>query len=57
MSEQNIKYDVLWPLGRSTEKGVAMNRRFADSASVTSSTPVFTPGLPRTFHAGLEYAW
>jgi outer membrane receptor for ferrienterochelin and colicin len=35
----------------------AANRRFADSASVTSNTPVFTPGLPRTFHAGLEYAW
>jgi hypothetical protein len=28
MSEASIKYDVLWPLGRSTEKAVAMNRRF-----------------------------
>ena len=31
MDGQNIKYDALWPLGRSTEKGVAMNQRFADN--------------------------
>ncbi|MFM9080810.1 MAG: TonB-dependent receptor [Opitutaceae bacterium] len=45
---------------RLTAFGRVMNtldRRFADSASVSSNTPVFTPGLPRTFHAGLEYAW
>jgi outer membrane receptor protein involved in Fe transport len=34
-----------------------LDRRFADSASVTSNTPVFTPGLPRTFQAGVEYSW
>ena len=34
-----------------------LDRRFADSASVTSNTPVFTPGLPRSFQAGLEYNW
>ncbi len=33
------------------------NRRFADSASVTSSTAVFSPGLPRTFFAGAELKW
>ena len=31
MSEEKIKYDVLWPLARSTEVGVAMNARFADT--------------------------
>jgi hypothetical protein len=35
----------------------AADRRFADSASVSSNTPVFTPGLPRAIHAGLELAW
>lgn len=35
----------------------AADRRFADSASVSSNTPVFTPGLPRAFHAGLELTW
>ena len=33
------------------------NRRFADSASVTSNTAVFSPGLPRTFFAGAELKW
>lgn len=33
------------------------DKRFADSASVTSSTPVFSPGLPRAFHGGLQARW
>ena len=33
------------------------DRRYAESASVSSSTPVFSPGLPRALYAGLEYAW
>jgi outer membrane receptor protein involved in Fe transport len=33
------------------------NRRFADSASVSANTPVFSPGLPRAFYAGMEVAW
>jgi outer membrane receptor protein involved in Fe transport len=28
--------------------------RFAESASVTSNTAVYAPGLPRAFFAGLE---
>jgi outer membrane receptor protein involved in Fe transport len=35
----------------------ATDKRFADSASVTSNTPVFSPGLPRAFYAGLETHW
>jgi outer membrane receptor protein involved in Fe transport len=35
----------------------AANKRFADSASVSSSTPVFSPGLPRAFHGGIETRW
>jgi outer membrane receptor protein involved in Fe transport len=38
----------------------AMNltdRRYADSASVSSNTPVFTPALPRAFYLGLEAQW
>ena len=33
------------------------DRRHADSAGVSSNTPVFAPGQPRTFHAGLEASW
>jgi iron complex outermembrane receptor protein len=33
------------------------DRRHADSASVASSTAVYSPGLPRTFYAGLELKW
>lgn len=35
----------------------AADKRFADSASVSSNTPVFSPGLPRAFYAGMEVAW
>lgn len=31
MTARESRYDVLWPLGRLTEKGVAMNARFADT--------------------------
>ena len=30
------------------------DERYADSASISSSTPVFSPGLPRTFTVGVE---
>ena len=35
----------------------ATNRRYADSASVSSNTPVFSPALPRALYAGLEATW
>jgi outer membrane receptor protein involved in Fe transport len=35
----------------------AVDRRFADSASVTSSTAVFSPGLPRSVYGGVELKW
>jgi outer membrane receptor protein involved in Fe transport len=31
--------------------------RYADMASITSNTPVYSPGLPRTFVAGAEFKW
>jgi outer membrane receptor protein involved in Fe transport len=31
--------------------------RYADSASISSATPVYSPGLPRTLYAGLEATW
>jgi outer membrane receptor protein involved in Fe transport len=34
-----------------------LDRRYADSASITSSTPVYSPGLPRTFYSGAELRW
>jgi len=33
------------------------DRRFAESASVTSNTAVFSPGLPRAAYGGLELTW
>lgn len=33
------------------------DRRYADSASVSSSTPVYSPALPRAFYVGLEATW
>jgi outer membrane receptor protein involved in Fe transport len=33
------------------------DKRFADSASVSSNTPVFSPGLPRAFYGGAELRW
>ena len=33
------------------------DKRYADSASVSSNTAVYAPGLPRTFYAGLEVKW
>ena len=35
----------------------ATDRRFADSASVSSNTPVFSPGLPRSLYGGVELRW
>lgn len=35
----------------------AADKRFAESASVSSNTPVFSPGLPRTFYGGVEARW
>lgn len=35
----------------------ATDRRFAESASVTSNTAVFSPGLPRAVHGGVELDW
>ena len=32
----------------------AADKRFADSASVSSNTPVYSPGLPRTYYGGVE---
>jgi iron complex outermembrane receptor protein len=34
-----------------------MNKRYADSASVSSNTPVFTPALPRALYAGVHVQW
>lgn len=34
-----------------------LDERYADSASVSSSTPVLSPGLPRTVYLGVEGKW
>lgn len=34
-----------------------LDERYADSASISSGTPVYSPGLPLTLYAGLEAKW
>ena len=50
-----------WPLTRRIALyGRALNladARWADSASVSSSTAVYSPGLPRSFYAGIDIRW
>jgi outer membrane receptor protein involved in Fe transport len=33
------------------------DKRYADSASVSSNTPVYSPALPRAYYAGVEASW
>jgi outer membrane receptor protein involved in Fe transport len=33
------------------------DKRYADSASVSSNTPVYSPGLPRAYYGGIEAKW
>lgn len=33
------------------------DKHYADSASLSSNQPVLSPGLPRTFYAGVEVKW
>jgi outer membrane receptor protein involved in Fe transport len=50
-----------WPLTRTIGLFASAtnitDRRFADSASISSSTPVYSPGLPRAYTAGAEFRW
>ncbi|MGH8018921.1 MAG: TonB-dependent receptor [Opitutaceae bacterium] len=50
-------YAVTRNLGLSARVINATDKRFADSASVSSNTPVFSPGLPRAFYGGVEFSW
>jgi outer membrane receptor protein involved in Fe transport len=33
------------------------DERYADSAQISSNTPVYSPGLPRTYYVGVEAKW
>lgn len=44
-------------LGLFTRVTNAADKRFADTASVSSNTSVFTPGLPRALYGGGELRW
>lgn len=33
------------------------DERYADNAQVSSNTPVYSPGLPRTYFAGIDWRW
>lgn len=50
-----------WPLTRQVSAFARLfnltDKRWADSAQVSSSTAVYSPGLPRTLSAGLEARW
>jgi outer membrane receptor protein involved in Fe transport len=50
-----------WSLGKDVNLfGSIQNlsdERYAESASISSSTQVFSPGLPRTAYLGVEAKW
>jgi iron complex outermembrane receptor protein len=52
---------VSWPLSSSVSVFARVlnlaDRRYADSASVSSNTAVYSPGLPRSVYAGAEVRW
>jgi outer membrane receptor protein involved in Fe transport len=52
---------LAWPIGQDISIFLRVinlgDRRFADSAQVSSNTPVYSPGLPRTAYAGAEIRW
>jgi len=47
-----------WSLSESLSFGVRVyniaDKRYADSAQVSSNTPVYSPGLPRTYYANVD---
>jgi iron complex outermembrane receptor protein len=52
---------VNWPLGKdisvNSHLNNVANRRYADSAQLSSGVPVLSPGLPRTLYVGMEAKW
>jgi iron complex outermembrane recepter protein len=50
-----------WPVARDVSAFGSINNlldeRYADSASISSNTPVYSPGLPRSLFVGLEAKW
>jgi iron complex outermembrane recepter protein len=50
-----------WPIARDVAVNSNLNnltnRRYADSAQLSSNQPVLSPGLPRTLYVGLEAKW
>lgn len=52
---------VNYPAGRGVDLfGSVMNltdKRYAESASLSSGNSVYAPGMPRTIYAGLQYNW
>jgi outer membrane receptor protein involved in Fe transport len=50
-----------WGVSRSVSVFGSINnladKRYADSASISSGTQVFSPGLPRSYYAGVEVSW
>jgi outer membrane receptor protein involved in Fe transport len=52
---------VNWPLTKDVSVNANLNnltdRRYADSAQLSSNQPVLSPGLPRTLYAGVEAKW
>jgi outer membrane receptor protein involved in Fe transport len=52
---------VNWPLAKDIAVNANLNnltdRRYADSAQLSSNQPVLSPGLPRTLYVGVEAKW
>ncbi len=52
---------VNWPIARDIAMNGSLNnltnKRYADSAQLSSNQPVLSPGLPRTLYVGMEAKW
>jgi outer membrane receptor protein involved in Fe transport len=56
-----INFRSNWPITSTWSLFANVNnvtdRRYADSASLSSNQPVLSPGLPRAIYAGIEANW
>ncbi len=56
-----FNFRINYPAGRGVDLfGSVMNltdKRYAESASLSSGNPVYAPALPRTLYAGFQYNW
>jgi outer membrane receptor protein involved in Fe transport len=51
----SLQYSAMWTFFARINN--VTDERYADSAQISSNTPVYSPGLPRTYYLGVEARW